>query len=66
MICKWLAGASGILNFAFCLHFRDLKIENFLLDENNNIKIIGRCTLSVKLLFSFLFRVAFSDSSATI
>ncbi|NWQ64842.1 HUNK kinase, partial [Neopipo cinnamomea] len=34
---------------------RDLKIENFLLDENNNIKIIGRCTLSVKLVFCFYF-----------
>lgn len=40
--------------------------KNFLLDENNGIKIVGRCMLFVKLVFSFLFCVAFSDSSATI
>jgi len=29
----------------YCFLTRDLKIENFLLDEHNNIKIVGECVL---------------------
>lgn len=66
-ICKCLAGKSGILKFVFCLNFRDLKIENFLLDENNNIKIIGTCTTIFEVCFLvFLCVCSFRYCSNTI
>lgn len=35
------------VSLSFC---RDLKIENFLLDEHNNIKIVGVLTLKLILI----------------
>lgn len=50
------------LSEIFCgfVYFRDLKIENLLLDEDNNIKLIGMTFFFFKQDYPYVLRCQFS------
>ena len=46
--------------------FRDLKVENLLLDENGNIKIIGRYTMALLKIIQYSFVILYFGMYITV